>query len=225
MSSIDERIAVTKLLEELHHPYVVELGACDGDDTVWLLDAVRDQWRAQAPDHEIPRYVLVEPDPRNLRTLRGRGFDNTSPGVHLVAGAISRSAGSAVFHMCDNTTNQALGSGSIREPTLHKTAIPWCTFPAQTEVDTYSLDDIFTDHQLSRIDLLWVDIQGAERDMIEGGKMALARTRYLFVEVEEQALYAGQATKHELYHMLPGWEVLREFEYNALLKNTMFEHA
>jgi 2-O-methyltransferase len=222
MSAPDERLLVENLLRSLHHPYVVELGACDGDDTVWLLDTVREVWRGQTPDHEIPRYVLVEPDPRNLRILRGRGFDGASPGVNLIRGAVSKQSGTARFHMCDNATGQALGSGSLREPTLHKTAIPWCTFPSETEVTTYTLDELFLNHQLPRIDLLWCDIQGAERDMIEGGGLSLQRTRYLFVEVENQALYDGQATKPELLAMLPGWKVLREVEYNALLANELW---
>lgn len=218
MSAPEERSRVERLLRTLHHPYVVELGACDGDDTVWLMDSARDIWR-QAPPIDFFKYVLVEPDPRNLQTLRGRGIYNGEPGVHVIAGAVSASSGRATFHMCANENGQALGSGSLREPTLHKTAIPWCTFPSQTEVATYTLDEIMLNLELPRIDLLWCDIQGAERDMIAGGKEALQRTRYLFVEVENQALYDGQATKTELYQMLPGWELLQEFEYNALLMN------
>ncbi len=73
--------------------------------------------------------------------------------------------------------------------------------------------------QIESVDLLWVDIQGAERDMIAGGQRTLKNTRYLFIEAEEQQFYEGQAVRPELLAMLPGWEVIGEFDYNLLLRN------
>ena len=77
---------------------------------------------------------------------------------------------------------------------------------------TYSLG-IF-----GEIDMLWVDIQGAERDMIAGGQNALSRTRYLFIEAETTELYEGMALRDELLTLLPGFKVIEEFEYNLLLE-------
>jgi FkbM family methyltransferase len=49
-----------------------------------------------------------------------------------------------------------------------------------------TLDSVARETQLDRIDLLWVDIQGAERDMIAGGRHALSRTRYMMIEAEPE---------------------------------------
>jgi len=84
------------------------------------------------------------------------------------------------------------------------------------------LDSIFESEWLTKIDLLWVDIQGAENLMIAGGKTALSHTRYLFMEVENVELYEGEALKTDLVALLPGWTVLQEFEYNVLMVNGGF---
>ncbi len=89
-------------------------------------------------------------------------------------------------------------------------------------VHVYTLDAIFEREWLTKIDLLWVDIQGAERDMIAGGAKALSHTRYMFMEAETTELYEGQAMRGELLAMLPGWTLLGEFEANVLLWNDNF---
>ena len=87
-----------------------------------------------------------------------------------------------------------------------------------------SLDDLFSQFGLEKIDLLWVDIQGSERDMIKGGQAALKKTRYCFMEVESIPLYEGEALKPELLSLMQGWDLVGEFEYNVLLRNTQYPH-
>jgi hypothetical protein len=87
-------------------------------------------------------------------------------------------------------------------------------------VPCYTLDTIFRCEGLAKIDLLWVDIQGAERDMIQGGGFALAHTRYLFIEAETEELYAGEALKPELLALLGdhGFALVQDFGCNVLLE-------
>ncbi len=70
-----------------------------------------------------------------------------------------------------------------------------------------------------KIDLLWTDIQGAERDMIAGGQGALAHTRYLMMEVEAGELYEGQALRDELITILSGWKIFADMGQNMLFCN------
>jgi hypothetical protein len=100
---------------------------------------------------------------------------------------------------------------------------PEVIFEESAQVPALSLDSLFTLSRIDHADLLWVDIQGAERDMIAGGQQALAKTRYMMIEAEpEVELYEGQALKPELIALLPGWEVLKDFWYNLLCRNTRF---
>ncbi len=70
-----------------------------------------------------------------------------------------------------------------------------------------------------RIDILWCDVQGAEKSLVLGGSASLSRTRYLFIEAEEVELYEGQALRKELLAMLPNFRIHSTLDYNLLLEN------
>ncbi len=61
--------------------------------------------------------------------------------------------------------------------------------------------------------------------MICGGKRALLRTRYLFMEVEGVEMYQGQALREDLLNMLPGWRLIEDFGQNVLLLNPNMEEG
>ena len=79
--------------------------------------------------------------------------------------------------------------------------------------------------EVKTVDLLWADVQGAEVDLIEGGRETLARTSYLYTEYSNAELYAGQINLEEILARLPGWRVVQNFptteDYaDVLLENT-----
>ncbi len=164
--------------------------------------------------------VLVEPDHQNFMKLAQKFAG--SPRRHLWCAAIGEKIGSCDFWINDNN-NRA--SGSIRRPTGHLTELPHVQFCGIELVNTITLDSLYRMEQLPRIDLLWVDIQGAENYMIEHGREALAHTRYLYMEAINSILYAGMAARQQLLVMLPGWEMLGvygEWQENVLLRNEAF---
>lgn len=211
----DEQNAVRPLLHEIERPVIVELGAHIGEDEFWICSACRD---------DRIRYIMVEPDPRNIQRIRGRGPLYCSPDSQrsLWEGAISDRIETREFNFAFNLNDQTRASGSIRRPTGHLHHIPQVIFDGSGMVQCWPLDYIFEQEQLPKIDLLWVDIQGAENLMIRGGQQALKHTRYLFMEVEQLEMYEGESLKTELLSMLPGWRVLREFEFNVLMENQLF---
>lgn len=208
MSSQQEQADISRILRGCRNPVIVDLGSFQGEDTVWMAEACL----------QTPRCVLVEADMRNLQVIIDRKI---APQEHrsLILGAVADHDGLAQFHVCENTVGQGRGSSSIRKPTGHLDAIKWCEFPHVSVVPCYTLDSIFRREWLEKIDVLWVDIQGAERDMIAGGQKALERSHYLFVEAEDAEMYEGQATKPALIKLLPGWNLIAEYEYNILLEN------
>lgn len=219
MASTQEQAAIRAILPGTVNPCVVELGAHCGEDEPWIRDACGDK----------AVYVMVEPDPRNVQVILSQSIEWSRRGItpewrRIVVGAIYSEAGWQQFHMSDNAQSGDHGSGSLRKPTGHIAAMPWITFPKTTTVPCYTLDSIFETQWLSKIDLLWVDLQGSEREMILGGEKALRHSRYLFIEVEEVELYEGEALKPELVSMLEqrGWHVMRDFGFNVLLANDRF---
>lgn len=242
MPSREEQDRVSSLLRDLEcSPCIVELGAHTGEDEEWIRAACRDPRQVH--------YVMVEPDPRNCQAIldrhakvylyaSGRQASESSKGwfqgTHsmykhspllgsrrLIIGAIADENGIREFNFSQDMQGRRT-SGSLRQPTGHLKYFPEIGFPFKGMVPVFTLDHIFESEWLTKIDLLWADIQGAEDMMIRGGQTALKHTRYLFMEIEKEELYGGEKLGHELIAMLPGWEVIEQFPYNVLMRNTEF---
>ena len=209
MATLPEKQAIFQIFNKAKGAVIVELGARGGEEEAWLRAT------CTAPTH----YVMVEPDARNAQLILDCP-EGTNRLRRLVIGAIASYNGMIAFHGAVSPDGSRT-SGSIRKPTGHLVHIPQVQFPAdlKTVVPCYTLDEIFHREYLEKIDLLWVDIQGAERDMIQGGANALARTHYIFIEAETVELYEGEALKPELISLLKGWTLLNDFGYNLLLRN------
>ena len=205
MASEQEIKSIKTALAGTVNPIIIELGALFGEEYAWM----------EKEFNPLGKYLAVEADPRNCALFRQR-----LPTLNLIEGAVAAKTGPVEFHQCDNDKDQAFGSGSIRAPKKHLEFFPWCRFDKTVTVQGYSLDDIYSNFisLTERVDLLWVDLQGAERDMIAGGTWALSRTRFMMIEAEEHEFYEGQALKPELISMLPDWEVLEDFGFNLLLR-------
>jgi FkbM family methyltransferase len=214
MATAEEKQAVCDIMAQALSPCVVELGAHLGEEEPWIRAACRDE----------VRYVMVEADRENHQEILTGGI---SPVRRVIHGAIADHIGSIEFYGSVEDGTGVRGSGSIRLPKLHPQLFRRIKFPEDLRqtVPCFTLDSIFDCESLSKIDLLWVDIQGAERDMIQGGAKALAHTHYLFIEVEDRELYEGMALKSELVAMLTGWSLIGDFDYNYLLRNDRFSLA
>lgn len=204
MASEQEQAAIIRELKGVHMPRVVDLGAYRGEEYQWMRHAL----------YPLGRYVAVEADPRNAAVIKA----NFPRDVLLIEAAIGATSGVATLHLCDNQTGQAIASSSIRAPKDHLLHFDWCTFRETIKVPMVTLDEICSAWSIDRIDLLWCDIQGAERDMIAGATEALKRTRLVMIEAEEVEMYEGQALKPELLAMLPDFDVVEDFGYNVLLR-------
>jgi len=104
-----------------------------------------------------------------------------------------------------------------RRSTSH--CYPWCTFGEPIIVQTKKLDTWCREESVKQIDLIWADVQGAEENLIRGGREALRRTLYLFTEYSNRELYEGQIGLRKIRDLLPDFDVVYRFEADVLLKN------
>lgn len=209
MATESEQQAVIRALSPFAPVTVIDLGSHHADEYYWMARNLGDPWR----------YIAVEADPRNCNIIRLSGTTK-HPGFTLIEAAIAAHNGTATLHLCDNETGQAKGSSSIHQPTGHLEHFPWCTFGNTVEVKAITLDTLVS-QQLPPdvpIDLLWVDLQGAEKDLVAGGTEALKRTRFLMIEAESVEMYQDQALKPELLGLLPDFEVVEDLGYNVFLR-------
>jgi len=190
-------------------PVIVEIGAYDGKDTVELLQIF--------PHATI---FCFEPDPRNVSSLKAKLGDDKR--VHLFQAAISDRSTDCEFYLSEGSDriNQYGGSSSIKKPYRHLEFFPACKFNQCITVKCLELDRWSFDNQLDEIDLLWADVQGAEREMISGGMRTLNKlTRFIYTEYSNDKLYYGQPTLEEILSMLPKYELLGLYGNNVLLRN------
>ena len=198
-------------------PLILEIGANDGTHTRAFLDLF-----PQARVHAF------EPDAR----ARARFVARDDPRVQLHAAAVGARDGVTAFYPSDGAPNAESAarmpegwdlSGSIRPPKAHLAAHPWCRFGAAIEVPLVRLDSWARAHGVDAVDFIWADVQGAERELIEGGRETLARTRYFYTEYSDHELYEGQPTLAELLRLLPDFEVVKRFrdryQGDVLLRN------
>lgn len=180
----------------------LELGAHRGTDTVWM---------AAIPDVFI---YAFEPDPRNSQPPK--------PNVIPHKAAIADRNGRAPFILSQHGWGQEwTHSSSIKRPKNHLSRHP-VTFGETIEVDAITLDTFCHRQGLGVIDFIWANVQGAEGEMIRGGKQTLARTRYLYTEYSDDEPYEGQVTLREIMDLLPDFRVLELWLDNVLLENRSF---
>lgn len=207
MASKEEIDFLDPLLRTLGHATVIELGAHHGNDTEWILASSHAQ-----------KYVAAEPDPRNREIFQQRlDLDH----VFLYSGAVCGFTGRTLFRNAGSNGN-GTGSGSIRRPKEHLKLFPQIAFGEGSIVPCSTLDDLAARYKIEAVDFMWWDVQGAERDVISGGKKTLAATQYLFTEFEDVEMYEGQANRTELLRLLSGFAVVKQFEDNVLLRNKYF---
>jgi FkbM family methyltransferase len=203
------------------NPVILEIGCNEGGDTLEFLDVFAN-----------PTIFCFEPEPRAIERFKRKV--GSRPGVTLIEMALSDRTGTTTFH---RSTGQRNGdsrerrpggwdlSGSIRKPKAHLHVHPWIKFEESITVPTTTLDDWAKQQGLDLIDFIWMDVQGAERDVIHGGRRTLARTRYVYTEYGALELYEGQASLNELVRELPDFRLDTRYRGDALFAHRTLASA
>jgi len=196
-------------------PTILEIGANDGEHTLWFLSTFLE-----------PRVYCFEPEPRAAARFKRKV--GTHPNVQLYEVAIGEADGEAIFYRSDGVAEDPSFprpesgwdfSGSLRRPQGHLVRYPWVKFQETIVVPRRALDSWAAENRIEDVDLVWMDVQGAELDVIRGASSTLARTKYLFTEYSDEELYEGQVGFGEILRALPQFRVLRRFSEDVLLQN------
>ena len=138
----------TRLLEQIIEPgmVVIDVGAHVGYFTLLAARRVGSQGKVYS----------FEPDPANYRLLQQNIESNGYRNVVVNQSAVSKTGGSAqlVLSSRDNGTHSLYGNGM---PDAVKVS-----------VGMVSLDEFLTDEGWPKVDLVKMDVEGAEMDALEG---------------------------------------------------------
>ena len=114
-----------------------------------------------------------EPEPRNAARLRANLALNGFANVEVFEAAVYSEPGTVALNVFDARFNawHSIGRPSLPDPADARRTIE----PTETrDVPAVTLDDHCARHGMSRIDLLKIDVEGAEVDVLGGARTLLA---------------------------------------------------
>jgi FkbM family methyltransferase len=149
--------------------------------------------------HQPERVVLVEAIPDLAMKLQARY--ERDPRVSVVSAALSDRNGEARFEI-----NRSEASSSLLPIDPRNSA--WfgrdLSVANSISVVTLTLPELMNRQQLESVDLLKLDLQGAERLVLSGGAEVLDRVRVIYTEVFFEQLYADAWLFWETNEFLSG---------------------
>jgi FkbM family methyltransferase len=159
---------------------VLDIGANEGFFTTYLARKVGDSGLV----------IAFEPSPREVQRLQRNIAINGLSNVRVVTSALSDHVGRATFHVADAEHNGQNTLGTFGHAGVGEAG--------QFEVDLVRLDDVFPEYQRSRLDLIKMDVEGAEWAVLKGAREIIERFRpIILLEVFDAALrgQGGSATE------------------------------
>ena len=180
------------------------------------------------------RIYAFEPDSRNFQVLSKL---DTSPYIHIFNQALSDRVGSAKFYMSMSTkpnfskfldypwidksffnSNSLSRSGASSLLNGHEAL----NNAKESIVSTTTLDKFCSEHYVSSIDLLWVDVQGAEKLVINGASLTLKHVRYIWIEYGFVQYKGGLDRQATIDALSPTHRVSNQFSDSSPTGNLFF---
>jgi FkbM family methyltransferase len=136
--------------------------------------------------HRPQRVIMVEAIPELAETLRARYAGD--PRISVVSAALSDCNGEARFEI-----NRSEASSSLLpiDPRNSEWFARDLSVARSVQVQTMTLPELMKREGLEMVDLLKLDLQGAERLVLTGGAEVLDRVEVIYTEVFFEQLYAG----------------------------------
>jgi FkbM family methyltransferase len=171
------------------NPVIIEIGAHYGEDTLRFNEIFLD-----------PTIYCFEPDPRNINIFKKYV---KSSNVKLFEVALSNKKGTSNFYQSYQTFNAKSvpkkydwisiedyklnklnnsGSSSLKKGYKH-------ILEEKIIVNTDTFDSYFC--ETKTIDFVWIDVQGAEKEVLEGMSNSMTNIKYIWIEYGETDYEGG----------------------------------
>ena len=162
------------------NPIIIEAGGRDGIDTIKMAKF----W---------PQSVIYtfEPVPELYETIT-RNIKRFSR-IKSYPIALSENNGIATFYLSEywHDLGTVSGSSSLLPPKEHLIYDHSVIFPRSMKVETRRLDDWACENGISKIDFLWLDMQGYELNMLMTSELG-RKAKAIYLEVSFVEAYRGQ---------------------------------
>ena len=156
---------------------IVEAGTYDGGDTRFF-------------GHYFRKGKIYGFEP--VEELYARSITNTSQykNVFIEKKALGeRNEKKSIY--VSNVSGQTSASSSLRAPKQHLTFHENVKFSEKQEVEVVNLDSWCDENKISKLDFMWLDVQGSEYDITKSSPKIISNTKYLYCEVSLMEMYEG----------------------------------
>ena len=207
---------------------IIEIGGHYGEDTL--------RFHKFFPQAHIYSF---EPDPRNITIFkRTCQYINN---ITLIQKAASDTEGRQTFYQLFNKNNEHIlddkykyighetynelnlsGSGAS---SLKKSQQPELNIYDTITVDTIRLDEWVKSNHVTSIDFLWIDVQGAESNVISGCRDIINMIKFVQLEYGETD-YVDGLTKGSTYQMMinNGFELILDYNKFSSKGDFLFQN-
>jgi FkbM family methyltransferase len=223
---------IKKLIGEKEEVIIFEIGCADGRDTRKFLQTFGDNLKL----------YTFDPEPVNIKALSEIGATNYRGESNNDIIQDPRN----IFHpyaMCDEDKTiifnrsrdigypdkgEGVGrySGSIHDPVNQASMYTGILFDQTVEAQGRSLDSFCKEKSIEHIDFIWMDTQGAEREVLGGMKKSYTNIDYIYTEYYNEEMYKDQIYLNGIVEMLSeNFDLLATFPFtdcqggDALFKN------
>lgn len=190
-------------------PVIIDCGAHIGDDSLKL---------AQIPHSTVYAFEAV---PEIYQRLVQRTSKRNN--IKCLPLALSHYSGEAEFYVSSGGSD---GSSSLLKPKQHIKDHPDVHFSSVIKVRCLTLDDWADKEGIQKVDMLWLDMQGAEQIMLEQSKKILETVKVIHSEISTRETYEGVKPYAEFRSFLEGkgFKVLLEaIPAGADMGNVLFQ--
>lgn len=169
---------------------ILDVGACEGEDSI--------RYQRRFPQAAV---YAFEPLPGNVERARRHFADYGTTSINLEQVALADLEGEATFHVSagqppgqeESDWDYGNKSSSLLPPAAALAREhPWLRFDETLTVPVTTLERYAATHGIAEVDLLHLDVQGAELKVLAGAGPLLQRIKVVWLEAETVTLYEGQ---------------------------------
>lgn len=174
---------------------VFDIGACEGESSI--------QYSRLIPNSTI---YCFEPLPENIELIKKNFLKYKIQNAQYFNFALAEKNGFAEFHVSEGkpenieATDWDFGnkSSSLLQPDKHLEMVDFIKFGKTIKVQTITLKSFCNDHKIDRIDLIHLDVQGAELLVLKGAADFIKNIKVIWLEVSTIEFYKGQPLAEDI---------------------------
>lgn len=178
---------------------ILDAGAFNGSDSI--------DFAIKFPNSTI---YAIEPVTSIYSTLRNNTHSYNNIKCYNVA--LDDTIGEKELFISSGYSNQ---SSSLMKPKEHLTIFPTCYFNESETVKTTTINQFIKDENISRIDFMWLDLQGNEMKVLSQAGDILHTTKAIFAEYSLVEFYEGLPLYSEFKNFMMNLGFIEQINENG----------